>query len=150
MNAQEFARWMRDEHEIVKGLCGRVLERVAIVPQANQQKWIEEVRDAFDHLRAHLIKHFALEEQDGYLVSVVQRRPSLSREVDRLAHEHREITRILDDVHHAVHELRAEDSLLIRDCCNRIQNLLQYLERHESDENFLVITAFTDDIGGND
>jgi hypothetical protein len=46
--------------------------------------------------------------------------------------------------------LKPEDSLLIRDCCHRIQNFLQYVEHHESDENFLVISAFTDDIGGND
>lgn len=150
MNAQELARWMRDEHEIVKSLSGRVLERVAIAPQANQSKWIEEVRESFDHLRAHLIKHFALEEQDGYLVSVVQRRPSLSREVDRLAHEHGEMTHLMDDLHRAVHLLKPEDPLLIRDCCHRIQIFLQYLERHESDENFLVISVFTDDIGGND
>jgi len=141
---------MRDEHETVKTLSRRVMEKAAIVPQANQQRWIEEMWDAFDHLRAHLIKHFALEEQDGYLLAVVQRRPTLSREVDRLAHEHGEMIRILDELHRATHLLKPEDSLLIRDCCHRIQNFLQYLEHHESDENFLVISAFTEDIGGND
>lgn len=150
MKAQELARWMRDEHEVVKTLSQRVMEKVAIAPQANQQRWIEEVRESFDHLRAHLVKHFALEEQDGYLVAAVQRRPSLSHEVDRLAHEHAEMVRMLDDVHRAVHLLKPEDSLLIRDCCHRIQNFLQYVEHHESDENFLVISAFTEDIGGND
>jgi hemerythrin-like domain-containing protein len=148
MNAQELARWIRDEHEVVKALGERLLEKVAIVPQTNQQKWIREVCDSFDHLRAHLIKHFALEEQDGYMVPVVHRRPSLAREVDRLAHEHGEITRLLDGIHHAAHELTAEDRLLIRDCCQRIETFLHYLERHESDENFLVMTAFTDDLGG--
>ena len=150
MKPQELARWIRDEHEVVRGLSERLQEKVAIIPQTHQQKWIQDFRDSFDHLRAHLIKHFALEEQDGYMVSVVHRRPSLGREVDRLAHEHKEIVRLLDDIHRASHELLAEDQLLIRDCCRRIQNFLQYLERHESDENLLVMTAFTEDIGGID
>ncbi|HVP11758.1 MAG TPA: hemerythrin domain-containing protein [Phycisphaerae bacterium] len=150
MKPQELARWIRDEHEVVRGLSERLQEKVAIVPQANQQRWIQDLREAFDHLRAHLIKHFALEEQDGYMVSVVHRRPSLAREVDRLAHEHGEIVRLLEGIHRAAHELMPDDRLLIRDCCRRIQNFLQYWERHESDENFLVMTAFTEDIGGND
>ena len=150
MKPQELARWIRDEHEVVRGLSERLQEKVAIAPQANQQKWIQELREAFDHLRAHLIKHFALEEHDGYMVSVVHRRPSLACEVDRLAHEHGEFTRLLDGIHRSIHELKPEDQLVIRDCCRRVQNLLQYWERHESDENFLVMTAFGEDIGGND
>jgi hemerythrin-like domain-containing protein len=150
MKPQELARWIRDEHEVVRGLSERMQEKVAIAPQAHHQKWIQDLRESFDHLRAHLIKHFALEEQDGYMVSVVHRRPSLAREVDRLAHEHVEITRLMDDIHRAAHVLESDDQLLIRDCCRRIQNFLQYLDRHESDENFLVISAFTEDIGGID
>jgi iron-sulfur cluster repair protein YtfE (RIC family) len=150
MKPQELARWIRDEHEVVRGLSERLQEKVAIIPQANRQKWIQELREAFDHLRAHLIKHFALEEQDGYMVPVVHRRPSLAREVERLAHEHGEVTRLLEGIHRAVHELMPENQLLIRDCARRLQNLLQYWERHESDENLLVITAFSEDIGGND
>lgn len=150
MNAQELARWIRDEHEVVRDLSERVLEKVAIAPQANRQVWIQEVRDAFDHLRAHLVKHFALEEQDGYMVPVVHRRPSVSREVDRLAREHQEMIRLLDEIHRAVHEVQPDDHLLILDCCRRVQNFLQYVQRHESDENLLVMSAFTDDLGGVD
>lgn len=148
MNTQELARWLRDEHDKVNELISALREKVAIAPQTNQQKWIEETRRAFEHLRAHNIKHIALEEQGGYMAAVVQRRPTLAREVDRLAHEHHEMLTIMNRIHDELEALRPEDQLLIRDCCNRIQNLLSYVEHHENAENLLVFTAFTDDLGG--
>ncbi len=150
MNPQELARWLLDEHEKVKELSDRLLERVAIAPQANQHRWIAEARDAFEHFRAHMIKHMALEAQDGYMVPVVHRRPALSRAVDRLAHEHEEMTQLLDGIYRTLMEVRPEDGLIIRDCCKRIQSLLEYVRHHESEENFLVMSAFTDDIGTKD
>ena len=150
MNAQELARWFRDEHEKVIGLTARLSEKVAIAPQTNQQRWIEDVRLAFEHLRAHCIKHMALEEQDGYMISVVQRRPTLTHEVDRLAHEHYEMQQILDRIHNEIDQLRPDDHLLIRDCCARIQDVIAYTEHHENTENLLVLAAFTDDLGTTD
>lgn len=150
MKARELARWLREEHEKVRVLSAKVQDKVAIVPRTNQGKWIKEAQQAFEHLRAHLMKHMALEARDGYMVPVVQHRPALSREVDRLAHEHKELMHLMDRIHHVLEEVTPEDRLLILDCCKRIQNFLQYVEHHESDENFLVMTAFTDDIGTKD
>lgn len=150
MNAQELARWLRDEHEKVNELMALLREKVAAAPQTNQQKWIEGARRAFEHLRAHHIKHIALEEQDGYMATVVQRRPAVEREVERLAHEHGELRTIMDRIHDELDALRPEDHLLIRDCCARVHNLLSYVEHHENAENLLVLTAFTDDLGGMD
>ncbi len=148
--ARQLARWLHEEHEKVRVLSAQVQEKVAIAPRSNQEKWIKEAQQAFEHLRAHLMKHMALETRDGYMVPVVQHRPALSREVDRLAHEHKELMKLMDRIHHVLQEIKPEDRLLIIDCCKRIQNFLQYIEHHESDENFLVMTAFTDDIGTKD
>ncbi len=150
MKMQELARWIRDEHERVQELASRMQELVAVVPRSNQEKWIITVTDFFDHLRAHCIKHMALEGQGGYMLPVVERRPALSKEVDQLAHEHTEITRIMDGIHDALHELKPDDALLIRDCCRRVQDCLSYIEHHENTENLLVMSAFTDDIGTKD
>ncbi len=150
MKARELAQWMRDEHEKVHELAEKLQEKAAIIPRTNQGRWIQDARQAFDHLRAHMIKHMALEEQDGYMLCVVEQRPALSREVERLAREHASLAHILNSIHQELGELRPEDQLLILDCCRRIQNLLQYVERHEKDENLLVLTAFTNDIGTKD
>lgn len=150
MTTQKIADWVRREHEKVREVATRLQEKVAIVPRTNHAKWIQEAREAFDHLRAHMIKHMALEEQDGYMATVVELRPALSREVDRLSHEHAELMQIMDSIHEDLHELRGEDHLLILDSCRRIQNLLHYLEHHEKDENLLLLSTFSNDVGTKD
>ena len=54
---------------------------------------------------------------------------------------------IMDSIHHAVHGLTPNDPLLVRDCCRRIDSLLDYVEHHEDLENNLLSFAITQDIG---
>jgi len=150
MNAHELAVRLRAEHDAVEALSDRVREWVAVVPRSNIGDWIVELRSRFEHLRAHLTKHMALEEQEGYMKTVVELRPTLSPEVERLQHEHEEIGKIMASVHEAVEALKPADRLLVRDCCRRLDNLLHYIEHHENDENVLLITSLTSDIGAND
>ena len=150
MKAEELARWVRAEHEKVGELMARLEDRVNCVPKANQGQWLDEVRTDFGHFRAHITKHMALEEQDGYMVPVTERRPALSKQVERLAHEHKEFTRMMDNIHILLEEMKVEDQLLIRDCCHRIHDLLSYVEHHQNEENLVVLSVFTDDIGTTD
>lgn len=150
MTSQDIARQCREEHLKVEELTNRLLEWVAVVPRTNLAAWIREAQHRFEHLRAHMIKHVALEENEGYMVSVIERRPTLAPEVDRLKHEHAELVQIMDDIHKAVQDLSPEDRLLIRDCCRRIDSLIHYIEHHEDDENMLVTFVFTHDIGTKD
>lgn len=150
MNPRELTQWIREEHDKVTGLIERLQERVAVRPRSNQARWLQDVRRQFEHLRAHLIKHMALEEQDGYMVCVAEQRPILSPEIDRLAHEHAELARIMDSIQGELSEASPEDQLLMLDCARRIQSLLQYVDHHERDENLLVMSAFTEDIGTKD
>lgn len=147
MTTQKSADWLRQEHEKVHELAIRLQERVSILPRTNREKWIQDVRDAFDDFRSHMTKHMAIEEQDGYMASVVEMRPALAREVDRLAHEHLELTQIMDSIQVELHDLRGQDHLLILDCCRRIQNLLQYLEHHEKDECLVLLSTYSTDVG---
>lgn len=150
MTMREMAYWLREEHKKLNELSAGLQEKTAVVPRIHQQKWIDEVRRSFDHLRAHLTKHMSLEERDGYMLPVVERRPMLSREVERLAHEHGEMQRLLDRIHEDLGRLNPADALLIRDACRRIQNLLQYVEHHEKDENLLVMSTYGEDLGTED
>ncbi len=147
MDTQEIAQWMRDEHARVHELANELREQVAVVPRANLGKWIADIREQYEHFRAHLVKHMALEERDGYLPSVTERRPTLAGEVERLKHEHVETIKIMDGIHEAVHQLTVEDRLLIRDCRDRIGDLLSYIEHHEEEEDLLITHVFTRDIG---
>ncbi|HUU83618.1 MAG TPA: hemerythrin domain-containing protein [Phycisphaerae bacterium] len=149
MKSDDLAQWMRQEHDRVEDLAGVLLKEVAAPPRTQVQEWLTHLRDRFDHMRAHLQKHMALEEQDGYLPSVVEQRPTLFDQVERLKHEHGEITRIMDGIHTALHEAGPDDRMLVRECCQRIENVLTEVQRHEADENLMVMSAFTRDIGAN-
>ncbi|GMU35725.1 MAG: hemerythrin domain-containing protein [Planctomycetia bacterium] len=150
MNPQELMNKVSNEHQKVIDLSERLGEKVSVAPRVNRAKWLREVRGEYEHLRGHLIKHMALEEQDGFMVSVAEQSPALTREIERLAHEHVEITKLLGLIQRELNEVNEKDQLLLLDCCRRIQALLQYVEHHERDENFLVLTAFTTDIGTKD
>lgn len=147
MQPSELANWIKDEHAKVAELSNQLMERVACVPRMNKSKWIGDVRTAFEHLRAHLTKHMALEEQGGYMSQVLAVRPTLSPQVAQLEHEHYEFTQIMNMVHRALMETGPEDSLLIRDLCHRIQDLLAYVEHHKKTEDLLVISVLNQDIG---
>ena len=56
----------------------------------------------------------------------------------------------MNGVHQAVEAIGPQDRLLVRDCCRRIQNLLNFVVRHEDDENMLLTFALTYDIGTKD
>lgn len=147
MDAQSIAKWMLQEHLRVDELVGRLRERGAAPQPAERAHWIEEVRDRFDHLRAHLFKHLAMEEDGGYMKSVLECRPTLSDQVEKLHREHREMVELMNSIHQAVHQATADDALLISDACARIQHFLSYLERHQESENLLTASVFTDDMG---
>jgi hemerythrin-like domain-containing protein len=150
MNAHEVARRIRTEHIRVQDLADSIRETTAVLPRTDQAAWIAEVRDRFDHFRAHMIKHMVLEERDGYMSSVLDRRPTLAGEVERLKREHQELITIMDGIHNAVHRLTPEDQLLMHDCAARIERLLGYVEHHDEEENLMVTYVFTRDLGTND
>lgn len=92
----------------------------------------------------------ALEENDGYLRLVVDRRPALTREVERLYHEHDELVRLMGAIHREVTAIQPEDSLLVREFCRRIDTLLEFVERHEADEELLMLDGVVRDLGTKD
>lgn len=150
MDIKELARWMREEHGKVEDLANALVRHVAALPATDLREWIRGVSESFHHFRAHLVRHMALEEQGDYLAPVVERRPTLSGEVDLLNHEHGEMMQIAEEIHRTLHALTPEDRLLARDCCQRIESLLSYVRDHEHRENLLVLAVFTEDIGTTD
>lgn len=138
MTEQDFAHWIREEHDQIHELADWLTEKVAIVPRANLDEWIADVRERFGGFRVHLTKHMALEERRDYLPTVVGRRPSLAPQFQQLQHEHGELLAVMEGVHQTLENLTPEAHLLVRDCCHRITSLLKSVEQHEELENQLI------------
>lgn len=103
-----------------------------------------------DELRDQLAMHFALEEAYGYFDDPVSVAPHLSEQADSLRKQHdqlyEEISQIAETAKGTTHctgEQRA-----VRRLARRFMNFYQRLQAHESDENDLIMQAYTVDIGG--
>ena len=147
MSTSERAGWMKDEHAKVAEAADRLREVTASAPRGDRAEWLARLRTRFDDYASHLREHLAQEEEGGYLTHVVELRPTLSEAVEIIRQEHEELTHIIQDVQAAVHELAPEDNLLRRDCCERVKQLMFWIERHEEHENYIVTYAFTQDLG---
>lgn len=150
MNKQDLAHWLREEHAMVEELVAGLRQHTVLLPRLNLAGWLGELRHKFDRFRNHLARHFELEEDDGYLIPVLERRPTLSPDVNRLKREHIELMRLIDLVAAELELVGAEDRLLAGDVRGRIEHLLLCLEDHENRENLLVSCAVTMDLGNKD
>ncbi|HOO16457.1 MAG: hemerythrin domain-containing protein [Phycisphaerae bacterium] len=146
MNPHDLANWIRQERARVDELSYLVRKHLAVPPPTGRARWIPEVRECFRRLSDHMRRHMALEESEGYMNEVRKLRPALSRELDRLQHEHGELCRLMDHIQVGLDEMQPEDNLIVRSYCAQIGMLLSYVERHEEEEQNLVVYAFSEDI----
>ncbi len=118
--------------------------------EASIQDWLANCTRHFRHFYSGLLRHMEIEESDGFLLPVRQRRPTLTRRVEDLLREHRDMTNSCEAIDHFMQTLKApqpEDVVVIR---KKIDALLTELEQHEEAENKLVQDVFTQDIGAVD
>lgn len=147
MPTEDIVRWLRRERDDAQEFASRLRERIASPPRGGKDRWIEELRDRFEGFGAQVKRRMAEEEKGGYLMPVLQNRPSLSGAVDVLRHEHEELACLIERLGRTTHQLQPKHNLLLRDCCKRMENLLGWVERHEEHENHMVLYALVPDGG---
>lgn len=150
MSIHQIAKRLSREHFELEILMKRLQACVDFMPRTNEAAWIEECRSVYAAFRNHLLKHMALEEADGYLTNVLEQRPGLGCEVERLQREHDSLSYLIESLGDAIEVLTPDEPLRIRDCCHRVRDLIAYIRHHEHDENMIVLSAFTDEIGTKD
>ena len=150
MEQRKLAAWMQTESDRVRELSNHLREHIIAVPSGSLTAWLKELAQRFDDFTAHVRRMMEIEEEDGYLAPVIEMRPTLAKQVELLQREHEELRRLMDDLHTAVHGLKPEENLLIRDCCTRVQVFLGHVDRHEQHENHIVLYTLTQDMGVND
>ncbi len=118
--------------------------------QDSPSKWMAHCVDHLKEFQALLNDHMDMQETEGFLIIVRERRPTLGARVDTLQAEHGTIRR-------QCAELRVEFSKHAdptTDEINRVRGLadkmLEVLRLHEAEENKLVQEAFTQDLGTGD
>ncbi len=127
------------------------IDRLKLELNANYETsipvWLANCTRHFRHFHNVLRAHMGIEESDGFMVPVQQHRPTLTRKVEELLQQHREMTASCEDIERSLRALsdpKRRDVTVIRE---KIDALLTALKKHEQAENKLVQEVFTQDIG---
>ncbi|MFM8413259.1 MAG: hemerythrin domain-containing protein [Planctomycetota bacterium] len=106
----------------------------------------EAVRGRLATLRDHLARHFAQEEQGGYLEESLTRMPRLSRAVRDVLAEH---PRLLAELDGLLERLAARDiaAEAWRQAGRDFEAFASHLLAHERNENAVVQEGYNEDLG---
>mgnify|MGYP001221119299 CR=1 FL=1 len=129
------------EHQVVEELADQLMCAAGRSAAVHPAEWIEEVRSRFAAFRTHFIEHMSMEERDGYFADLARRAPQYAVEIDRLYGEHRDFAMIMELIRDLIERIQPDDRLLIRDCKRRIADLMAYLDRHEKDEDLIIMAV---------
>jgi hypothetical protein len=109
---------------------------------------LSSVQFTMQSLFRHLERLMKIEEEDGYLSPVAERKPNLANKATALSRDHQvfrdEMRRIAPI---AIH-LAATDLAGMNEVCKQLHALLHRLDVHDQTEVELLRTAFWDDEGG--
>ena len=133
---------LKEEHEELHTLRAHLedMRRQYLDTDASSGKW-QEVQAAIRDFADHLDRHFSFEEQDGFLLMVVQRVPTLAATVEELRTEH-------DELREDFNELNSRCQMADQDGQRRewigpkLDELFHRLGQHEGKENPIVQEAF--------
>ncbi len=150
MDDARIAQKLAEEHKKLAGIVADLRAVAGEVPAQPRDAWLDSLRKCFFAFRAHMIRRFALEEVAGFMREVLERRPTLSRQVELLHQEHRDILALTEEIQEGLTAVAAEDASTIEDLCMRVSFLLSNVDHHTEHENLLVSYVFTQDIGGED
>jgi hemerythrin-like domain-containing protein len=121
----------------------RELEKAVHLPS---EVGVAPLTDRLTAMRAAVIEHFRIEEQDGYLNAVRKREPRLERAIQQLAEEHGQLARSLAAV---IAEARGATDVSDK-LREKVRDWIECVRRHEARENDVVQDAFNQDISAED
>jgi len=136
-----------DEHRS----CMRVvsdLEGFLATPATPRGAWIAGLIERLDRLCGTLKAHFE-SEQDGPLFRKLPlAKPRLAERLDRLEKEHAEILEAGRSTRNRAAELEDDaEAYRLHELNARVQLLIAKIQRHESEENEIVLDAHWSDLG---
>jgi len=127
------------EHEVVREIIRQLellVEEGGFVEQ--EPEWSRRLSNELAAFRRHLQRHFALEEEGGFMLDVVTLMPHASEQVEKLRQEHDEILRAVDELIRDAGLLVSGSSLMAMEFRDRVLQVLSTIRRHETEENELI------------
>ncbi len=114
----------------------------------NRSDILEKVRIGTASLLRHVERVFAIEEEDGYMVSLAETHPELLHRIDRLRNEHEALRDSLEKVVTSLQSVPDNDEFAPQTIYTMLLEILQRLDRHTHAESQLLEDAYLQDTGG--
>lgn len=149
-NERDFAKLMQEQHVVLLELTRVLKEHIVKQPGIPCEDWLHGLRVGFERLRKHLEQSYNAKRDGGYLEHVLELRPNLSGQVDRIRHEHDEILKMSSWIINELAETTCTDRVLIADAAARIQRFMAIATQHNQRESMLTMLVFNQDLGGFD
>ncbi|MDH3717246.1 MAG: hemerythrin domain-containing protein [Planctomycetota bacterium] len=144
-----FMQEIKDEHVRLQSTLVELNE--LIHEHADRQIHPRRLTPLLSQLCDALSLHFSLEESFGYFDDALDVAPHLSQQAEALRMEHTTLYETLCDL------VEQSEQLTYHETEGSLQNLIeqcaqfyQELDRHESQENDLILRAFDEDLGVGD
>jgi len=146
---RDIAKRAYAEHQALLHQCR---EMIAFLDQGvfgSDKEWADQCMALFGPFFGHLRKHFSVEETGGFMTPVLEVRPTLHPQIEKLKQEHVDM---IGKGCMIIERLRGagDADWRMEDVHSHILSLLDALQKHEQTENQLLVMAFGVDIGPGD
>ena len=144
----DIAKQVEQEHACLKRDLADINEDAmqALRPETFTE-WRLEFMWRLRDFRVHLLKHFDLEEEGGFMAEILSDAPEARTQVDKLEAEHHEIIRTLDGILAKMKELEPRDEQTLQEIRTEVANLVSTIHAHEAAENELILTVSYQEYG---
>jgi hemerythrin len=149
---QEIKEDNREFHVLLSDCKTLFLDTMLVSPTGHLLVPATQIVELLSSLRDQIAMHFSLEEAFGYFEDAISVAPRLSDWAEKLRDQHRtlyqEVCNLEEEAEKlCYHELPASYVEVISDHFSQFD---RRLERHEADENELIMKALSEDIGAGD
>lgn len=109
---------------------------------------ISTVRFVVESFQRYLERLFSLEEYDGYMAVVQDKRPHWDRRIEELRGQHEEFRQTIRRVTTRLERITPDERSTFENLCHELVKLIKDIAEHNNREDELLEDAFNVDDGG--
>lgn len=145
-----FLQEIKEDNRELRNLLGESAALLSRPPGAAVE--MRRVVGVLGKLRDQLAMHFSLEEAYGYFDDAIDVAPRLSRQAESLRSQHPRLFLALCELVDQAEQLLYHERgpLRIGDLASGFARFHRELQRHEAQEDALIVQIFNEEIGGGD
>ncbi|MFQ5568440.1 MAG: hemerythrin domain-containing protein [Rhodothermales bacterium] len=144
------ARIEDDHRRLKQSMDAMVAEIAREISPEEYATWKLDILSKLRDFQNQVLKHFDLEEENGFLDDVLRLAPQHRRRVERLEKEHRKINADLNHIVSVVKNVESPTSVKIERVREQLRALIEVFEAHESAEHDLMQSVYYQDYGVGD